>query len=75
MKKPLGYSVDELERDSPYNQWMYDRSDKDEYGGDEYDDPDDPDSEGGYCSNCSGSGEGQYDGTNCYVCKGTGEHK
>jgi hypothetical protein len=24
------------------------------------------------CSNCNGSGEGMYDGTRCYVCKGRG---
>lgn len=40
-----------------------------EYGGD----PEDPDYEPGICSNCSGSGEGQYDGTTCRVCKGKGE--
>ena len=26
----------------------------------------------GYCSACSGSGEGMHDGTRCYKCKGTG---
>lgn len=32
---------------------------------------DDTDSE--YCCiDCSGSGEGQYDGTRCHYCKGTG---
>lgn len=25
------------------------------------------------CSQCSGSGEGQFDGTTCRVCKGSGE--
>jgi DnaJ-class molecular chaperone len=25
------------------------------------------------CSNCSGSGEGMYEGTKCYVCGGKGE--
>ena len=24
------------------------------------------------CSACSGSGEGMYDGSRCYKCKGTG---
>ena len=24
------------------------------------------------CANCNGSGEGQYDGTRCPVCKGSG---
>lgn len=28
--------------------------------------------EGEICGNCSGSGEGQYDGTSCTVCKGKG---
>lgn len=32
----------------------------------EYDEP-------GICLNCSGSGEGQHEGTRCYVCKGSGE--
>ena len=26
----------------------------------------------GYCPNCSGSGEGRYDGTDCYACGGSG---
>jgi len=26
-----------------------------------------------YCSDCSGSGEGQYDGSTCSRCKGRGE--
>lgn len=26
----------------------------------------------GICSNCSGSGEGMFDGSVCYVCKGRG---
>jgi hypothetical protein len=26
------------------------------------------------CSACSGTGEGQYDGTNCYSCNGKGVH-
>ena len=29
--------------------------------------------ETGICDACSGSGEGQYDGTTCRVCKGRGE--
>lgn len=29
--------------------------------------------EGEICSNCNGSGEGQYDGTTCDSCKGKGE--
>ena len=24
------------------------------------------------CQNCNGSGEGQYDGSRCWVCKGSG---
>ena len=31
------------------------------------------DSEPGICDACSGSGEGQYDGSVCPVCKGLGE--
>lgn len=31
--------------------------------------PDEP----GICPNCSGSGEGQYEGTRCSSCKGSGE--
>ena len=27
----------------------------------------------GYCPYCSGSGEGQYEGTRCSACKGKGE--
>ena len=27
----------------------------------------------GYCPTCSGSGEGQHEGTTCYQCKGAGE--
>jgi hypothetical protein len=30
------------------------------------------DDEGGYCLNCSGSGEGMYDGSRCSSCKGSG---
>lgn len=28
--------------------------------------------EGNICGQCSGSGEGQYDGTTCWHCKGKG---
>jgi DnaJ-class molecular chaperone len=35
----------------------------------------DEDSEPGYCPNCSGSGEGMYDGSRCSSCKGTGEQR
>jgi len=28
--------------------------------------------EEGICPRCNGSGEGQYDGTRCYACKGSG---
>ena len=31
------------------------------------------DTEPGICDACSGSGEGQYDGSVCPVCKGMGE--
>lgn len=31
---------------------------------------DESDDEGGYCPNCSGSGEGMTDGSTCLVCKG-----
>ena len=31
------------------------------------------DHETSLCMNCSGSGEGQYEGTTCRVCKGKGE--
>lgn len=34
---------------------------------------DEPDSEPGICPACSGSGEGQHEGTTCYQCKGAGE--
>lgn len=33
----------------------------------------DDDNDEGYCPACSGSGEGQYDGTHCPVCHGRGE--
>ena len=35
------------------------------------DSEDDP--EPGICPSCSGSGEGQHDGTRCVTCKGAGE--
>ena len=57
MKPPAGYTAEELERDNPYNQWMYE----------------DRDDEPGLCPTCNGSGEGRYEGTNCYACKGKGE--
>ena len=31
------------------------------------------DEEGGYCPQCSGSGEGMYDGSRCLACGGSGE--
>jgi hypothetical protein len=31
------------------------------------------DGEPGICPACSGSGEGQHEGTTCYSCKGAGE--
>jgi len=31
------------------------------------------DEDWGICSNCDGSGEGQYDGTICFRCHGSGE--
>lgn len=34
----------------------------------------DPDDDDLICLSCSGSGEGQYDGTTCYACKGSGVH-
>lgn len=42
--------------------------------GEEFDDDDDDDDENvGYCPACSGSGEGQHEGTRCLVCHGRGE--
>lgn len=32
----------------------------------------DDDYEDEICSSCSGSGEGMYDGSTCYKCKGSG---
>jgi hypothetical protein len=34
---------------------------------------DESDSEPGICPACSGSGEGQHEGTTCGTCKGEGE--
>lgn len=34
--------------------------------------PDEDDIEDDICSACSGSGEGMYDGSTCYRCKGCG---
>ena len=31
------------------------------------------DHETSLCMNCSGSGEGRYEGSTCYACKGKGE--
>jgi DnaJ-class molecular chaperone len=31
------------------------------------------DDEAGYCPQCSGSGEGMYDGSTCSACKGRGQ--
>ena len=78
-KPPKGYTANELDRDNPYNAWMfedngqYEREDpepaeieKDE-NGDEI--------EAGYCLACSGTGEGRYDGSRCSSCRGTGEQR
>lgn len=32
----------------------------------------DIDDDPGYCANCSGSGEGPYEGATCYKCHGSG---
>ena len=32
-----------------------------------------PDTDPGICDTCSGSGEGEFDGAICPVCKGMGE--
>ena len=29
----------------------------------------------GYCLHCAGSGEGMYDGSVCYTCKGSGHER
>lgn len=59
MKPPKGYTAEELERDNPYNQWMYEDVD-----------PDNPDES--ICPVCRGSGEGMYEGTKCHSCGGSG---
>ena len=61
---PAGYTAEELERDNPYNQWVYE--DKD---------PDPPEEDPQYCTNCSGSGEGRYEGTRCWSCGGSGTER
>lgn len=33
----------------------------------------DAENEGGICPTCSGSGEGRYEGSDCYACKGRGK--
>jgi hypothetical protein len=35
---------------------------------------DDDDDESSICGDCSGSGEGSYDGSSCRTCKGSGEY-
>ena len=30
------------------------------------------DQDAGYCEICNGSGEGMYDGSTCWLCKGSG---
>lgn len=37
-----------------------------------YDDEDEDEELEDMCSHCGGTGEGQYDGSRCSVCKGTG---
>ncbi len=58
---------------------LYDAADKDGLCEDcqpEYDDEDfNNDPNLNYCTNCSGSGEGMYDGTRCNVCNGYGIEK
>ena len=38
----------------------------------DYDEPSCKSCEDDLCTNCNGSGEGMYDGSRCYVCKGKG---
>ena len=38
----------------------------------DYDEPNTKTYEEDLCTNCNGSGEGMYDGSRCYVCKGKG---
>jgi len=52
-----------------YDEYRNDARDYDRLMAD--DGPDD--SELGICPRCSGSGEGQYEGTTCTLCKGQGE--
>jgi DnaJ-class molecular chaperone len=37
------------------------------------DDEENSDDEGGYCTACSGSGEGMFDGSRCSTCRGSGD--
>lgn len=64
MNVPKGYTAEELERDNPYNQWMYEDRDPD------FEEKDEEEEE--ICTSCNGSGEGQHDGTRCSCCKGRG---
>ena len=78
-KLPRGYTAEELDRDNPYNAWMfedngrYEREDPEpaEKERDENGDEIEP----GYCPSCAGGGEGQHDGSRCSSCKGTGEQQ
>ena len=65
MKPPAGYTAEELERDNPYNQWMFENEEH-------LEEEEDPDEDPTICVACNGSGEGQYDGTKCSTCKGKG---
>ena len=49
---------------------LYDAADKD--GLCEDCQPEPEDDADNYCTNCSGSGEGMYDGTRCSECHGSG---
>ena len=44
-----------------------------DYGHEDDDNADDPNYEPTICGSCNGSGEGLFDGTRCYACKGCGE--
>lgn len=61
-KVPQGYTTEELERDNPHNQWMYEDRDSE----------DEPEEDDGFCSACAGTGEGAYDGASCSSCGGHG---
>ncbi len=61
MKVPDGYTAEELDRDNPYNAWMYEDQDVEEIEEDD-----------GYCHACAGTGEGQCDGASCTICGGRG---